>query len=248
MIGSGSAPLSPAMVKGWQEVYGIGVINFFGSNEGISLLTAPRDVPDPEQRARYFPRYGVPGMTWSSRTAESVQVKLIDPATGKEVTEPGVPGELRIKGPMVFPGYVGGDRLPSPFDEDGFLKTGDIFTISGDRGQFLEYLDRAKDLVIRGGMNIAPAELENLIAGCPGVAEVCVVGVPDETLGERVCAVVVPAPGATVTLDDLVAYLREKKIASYKLPERLEIRPALPRNPLGKILKRELRAELGNNR
>ncbi|RAY12800.1 (2,3-dihydroxybenzoyl)adenylate synthase [Actinomadura craniellae] len=245
LIGSGSAPLAPAMVRGWQETHGIGVINFFGSNEGIGLLTAPRDVPDPEQRARYFPRYGVPGITWSSRTAESIQVKLVDTVTGAEITEPGVPGELRIKGPMVFPGYVGGERLASPFDEDGFLKTGDVFMIAGDRDQFLEYVDRAKDLVIRGGMNIAPAELEGLLAAHPDVAEVSVIGVPDETFGERVCAVVVPVEGATVTLDSLVAHLRERKIASFKLPERLEVRTVLPRSPLGKVLKRELRAELG---
>jgi len=244
MIGSGSAPLSPDMVKGWQERYGIGVINFFGSNEGVALLTTPRDVPDPVERARYFPRYGVPGMTWSARTATQVEVRLVDLATGEEITEPGVPGELRIRGPMLFPGYVDGDRLPSPFDEEGFLKTGDVFQIAGDNNQFLEYIDRAKDMVIRGGMNVAPAELENLILGHPSVAEVAVVGVPDEVYGERVCAVVVPREGATVTLDDITAYLRERKIASYKLPERLEIRPALPRNPLGKLLKRQLRDEL----
>ena len=244
VIGSGSAPLSPDMVRGWQERYGIGVINFFGSNEGVALLTTPRDVPDPEQRARYFPRYGVPGRTWSARTASQVTVKLVDLATGAEITEPGVPGELRIKGPMLFPGYVDGDRLPSPFDEEGFLKTGDVFRIAGENGEFLEYVDRAKDMVIRGGMNIAPAELENLLLGHPAIAEVAVVGVPDEVYGERVCAVVVPREGATVTLDDITAYLRERKIASYKLPERLEIRPALPRNPLGKLLKRQLRDEL----
>jgi acyl-CoA synthetase (AMP-forming)/AMP-acid ligase II len=244
LIGSGSAPLAPAMVRGWQEIHGIGVINFFGSNEGIGLLTAPRDVPDPEQRARYFPRYGVPGVTWSSRTAESIEVRLIDTETGARITEPGVPGELRIRGPMVFPGYAGGERLADPFDEDGFLRTGDVFMIAGDRDQFLEYVDRAKDLIIRGGMNIAPAELEGLLAAHPAIAEVSVVGVPDETFGERVCAVVVPAEGATVTLEAIVAHLRERRIASYKLPERLWVRTALPRSPLGKVLKRELRAEL----
>jgi len=245
VIGSGSAPLSPDMVRGWQERYGIGVINFFGSNEGVALLTTPRDVPDPEQRARYFPRYGVPGRTWSARTASQVTVKLVDLATGAEITEPGVPGELRIKGPMLFPGYVDGDRLPSPFDEEGFLKTGDVFRIAGENGEFLEYVDRAKDMVIRGGMNIAPAELENLLLGHPAIAEVAVVGVPDEVYGERVCAVVVPREGATVTLEDVTAFLKERKIASYKLPERLEIRSSLPRNPLGKLLKRRLRDELG---
>lgn len=99
-------------------------------------------------------------------------------------------------------------------------------------------------MVIRGGMNIAPAELEGLAAAHPAVADVAVVGYPDEVLGERVAAVVVVKPDMTLSLEELVGFLREKKIASYKLPERLEIRTALPRNPVGKILKRGLRASL----
>ena len=243
VLGSGSAPLPPAMVRGWQEEHGIGVINFFGSNEGIALLTDPHDVPDPEQRARYFPRYGVPGVEWTSRVSKWVSVRLVD-AAGKEVTEPGVPGELRIKGPTIFPGYLGGANLASPFDEDGYLRTGDVFEIAGEDGRFLRYVDRAKDLVIRGGMNIAPAELEDLLSAHPAVAEVAVVGYPDDILGEKVCAVVVPAEGAAPTLEDLVSHLRDLRIASFKLPERLELRTSLPRNPVGKILKRDLREEL----
>ncbi|GII58363.1 AMP-dependent acyl-CoA synthetase [Planotetraspora thailandica] len=244
LIGSGSAPLPPAMVKGWQDVHGVGVVNFFGSNEGIALLTDPHDVPDPEQRARYFPRYGVPGVTWTSRISRQVSVRLVDPETGEEVTEPGRPGELRLKGPTVFAGYVDGGRLPDPFDEQGYLKTGDVFVIDGEQGEFLRYVDRAKDIIIRGGMNIAPAELESLIAAHPHVADVAVVGYPDEVLGERVCAVVVPKDGAQLTLDDLVGHLRSARIASYKLPERLLLRTALPRNPVGKVLKRDLRSEI----
>ncbi len=243
-IGCGSAPLSPAMVRGWQDRHGIAVINFFGSNEGIALLTGPQDVPDPERRARFFPRYGVPGVTWSSRLAEQVSVRLADPVTGAEITEPGRPGELRIKGPTVFAGYLHGDRLPDPFDDDGYFRTGDLFAIDGPRGEFLRYVDRTGDLIIRGGQNIAPAELEALIGTHPGVAEVAVVGYPDDVLGERVCAVVVPVAGEPITLDALNAHLREARIASYKLPERLEIRETLPRNALGKILKRDLRAAM----
>jgi acyl-CoA synthetase (AMP-forming)/AMP-acid ligase II len=247
LIGSGSVPLAPGMVKGWQDVHGIGIINFFGSNEGIGLLTDPHDVPDPEQRARYFPRYGVPGVTWTSRISEWVKLRLVDPDTGAEVTEPGVPGELRIKGPMVFAGYLRGESLASPFDERGYLRTGDVFVIAGDDGRFLRYVDRAKDLIIRGGMNIAPAELEGLISGHPGVAEVAVVGYPDEVLGEKACAVVVAKEGATLTLEELLTHLRDARIASYKLPERLELRTTLPRNPVGKILKRDLRLEISRS-
>jgi acyl-CoA synthetase (AMP-forming)/AMP-acid ligase II len=243
-IGSGSVPLPPPLVRGWQERHTIGIINFFGSNEGIALLTDPHDVPDPEERARFFPRYGVPGHAWSSRIAEWTSVRLVDPASGEEVTAPGVPGELRIKGPTVFAGYLHGERLASPFDEQGYLRTGDVFVIAGDRGQFLEYVDRAKDLVIRGGMNIAPAELEGLIAAHPSVADVAVVGYPDDVLGEKVCAVVVPREGQEIDLPSLVRFLQEQRIASYKLPEQLRVRQALPRNPVGKVLKRELRDEI----
>ena len=240
-LGSGSVPLQPAMVRGWQEKFGIGVINFFGSNEGIGLLSSVEDFPDPDDRAQFFPRYGAPGVTWSSRLADQIGVKLVDPATGAEITEAGVPGELRLDGPTVFAGYLNPEGRANPFDDAGYLKTGDIFEIAGDRDQFLRYLDRAKDLVIRGGMNIAPAELEGLIGDHPDVIDVAVIGDPDEVLGEKVAAVVTLRPGATMELGDLVEFLRSKKIASYKLPERLAVRDELPRNPVGKILKRELR-------
>lgn len=241
-IGSGSVPLQPVMVRGWQEKFGIGVINFFGSNEGIGLLSSPEDFPDPDDRAQYFPRYGTEGVTWSGRVSEWIDVRLVDVTTGEEIDEPGRSGELRLNGPTVFAGYLHGEKRPSPFDEQGYLKTGDLFEIAGDRNQYLHYLDRAKDLIIRGGMNIAPVELEGLIGDHPAVVDVAVVGDPDEVLGERIAAVVTLAPDTTLTLEELIEFLRAKKIASFKLPERLEIRDEMPRNPVGKILKRELRA------
>jgi acyl-CoA synthetase len=198
---------------------------------------------DPAKRARYFPRYGG-DRHWSFRAAAWMSIKLVDAVTGEEVTEAGRPGELHIKGPTIFAGYLHQDRVASPFDDDGYLKTGDMFVIAGDNDEFLQYVDRAKDMVIRGGMNIAPAELEGLIASHPAVAEVAIVGYPDEVLGERVCAVVATKPEQTLTLEELVAHLVNQRIASYKLPERLVILPALPRNPVGKVLKRELREQL----
>lgn len=242
-IGSGSAPLQVWMVQGWHDRHGIDIVNFFGSNEGISLMTDVEAMADPAQRAQFFPRYGG-GRRWSFRSAQTTSVKLVDLATGDEIDEPGRAGELRLKGASLFAGYVGGETLASPFDDEGYLKTGDLFVIDGPDGEFLRYVDRAKDVIIRGGMNIAPAELETLIASHPAVAEVAVVGYPDDVLGERVCAVVALRPDQSLTLDELVAHLTSLQIASYKLPERLEIRAALPRNPVGKILKRELRDEV----
>ena len=240
-VGSGSAPLQPAMVRGWQERLGIGVINFFGSNEGVGLLSSLEDFPDPETRARFFPRYGTPGVKWSSRASEWTELKLVDPLSGEVIDEPGLPGELCIRGPQLFARYVRGEELPDPFDEEGYLKTGDIFEIAGDGNQYLRYVDRAKDLIIRGGMNIAPAELEAMIVEHPAVLETAVIGDPDVVLGERVAAVVVLQPGASLTLGELVAFLRSYKIASYKLPERLHQVESLPHNPVGKVLKRDLR-------
>ena len=140
--------------------------------------------------------------------------------------------------------YINGERLPSPFDEQGYLRSGDLFEIAGDRGQYLLFVDRARDLIIRGGMNISPAEVEGLVAGHPAVAEVAVFGVPDDVLGERVAAVVSLKPEHSLDLDALGDFLQDKHVATYKLPEHLEIVPALPRNPVGKVLKRDLRASL----
>jgi acyl-CoA synthetase len=242
MLGSGSTPLAPSLLQGWHDRYGIEIINFYGSNEGIALLGTPKDIPDPAVRALYFPRYGA--RTWSISMSRRTLARIVDPATGVEITEAGVPGELRIKGPGVFPGYLPASGVPDPFDEDGYLKTGDILAIAGDDLEYLHYVDRSKDMVVRGGMKISAAELEGFICGHPKVADVAVVAYPDEVLGERVCAIVVPRPGQTVTLAGIVTYLRGLGTATFKLPERLELRAELPRNPLGKILKRELRDEL----
>lgn len=240
-IGSGSAPLQPAMVRGWQERFGLKVINFFGSNEGVAMQALPQDFPDPDLRAQFFPRHGVPGITWDAFLADRVDVHLVDPASGEEITEAGAPGELRLGGPTLFAGYLGGENLTSPFDEAGRLKTGDVFEIAGDRNQYLRYVDRNKDLIVRGGMKIAPVALEAMISEHPAVAEVAVIGDQDEVLGERVAAVVALREGQELSLEDLVAFLRERKIGSYQLPERLEVRPELPRNAVGKLLKRDLR-------
>jgi acyl-CoA synthetase len=243
-LGSGSTPLAPSLLQGWHDRYDIDILNFYGSNEGIALLGLPADIPDAAERAIYFPRYGVPGRQWSFRMANWTSTRIVDVDTGEVITEPGRPGELRIKGPSVFAGYLPASGVPSPFDGDGYLRTGDLLEIAGADGEYLHYVDRIKDLVVRGGMKISAAEIEGLLAGHPDVADVALVGYPDDVLGERSCAVVVPRPGAVVELESLVSYLRNLDIATYKLPERIEVVDELPRNPVGKVLKRELRARL----
>ncbi|GAY10084.1 class I adenylate-forming enzyme family protein [Pseudonocardia sp. N23] len=244
VIGSGSAPLSGWLIREWRDRFGIEVTNFFGSNEGVPLISDQHTVPDPDARAAYFPWFGGPGLTWPNPTSAGVRTRLVDRESGDDVTEPGRPGELRVTGPTIFSGYWGSPG-GEPFDERGYYRSGDVFEIAAEDPTMLRYVDRARDLVVRGGMNISPAEVEALIVAHPAVAEAAVVGYPDEVLGERAAAVVVPAPGVPPpTLEDLVDALRAQRIASYKLPERLEVVEALPRNPVGKILKRELRERL----
>lgn len=245
VIGSGSAPLSNWMVTTFQEQFGIGVVNFFASNEGVALYSAPKDFPNPEDRASYFPRFGVEGLTWQSKAAQGIRSRLVDPASEEDITEPDVPGELRFAGPTVFPGYYKSPELTEKaFDGKGFFRSGDLFSIAGETLDKYKFQGRFKDLIIRGGMNISPEEIESLVIGHPKVAEVAAIGYPDERLNERICIAVVPAPGENVTLEEINSYLKEKDIAKYKYPEVLKIVEALPRNAVGKILKREIREML----
>ncbi len=247
IVGSGSAPLSAHMTNGWNDRFGIEIINCFGSNEGVCIAGDPKTVPDQDLRATVFPRFGSPSHDWPNTGAHGMQSRIVDLATGAEVKTAGRPGELRIKGPGVFAGYWPGAGSPDAFDEDGYFCTGDLFQYAADETgdlRYLKYIDRAKDIIVRGGQNISAAELEGLLVGHLAVAEAAVIGAPDAVYGERVCAVIVPVGAASPTLESLVEFLRGKQIASYKLPESMHIVEALPRNPVGKILKRELKSML----
>ena len=230
-ISSGSAPLAPWMVEGWQD-RGIEIVNVFGSNEGAAMLSTMASVPDPNERARYFP----------APSRLGIEARLVDLETSEEITEPGQQGELRFAGPTIFSGYLESDG--SEFDDVGFYRTGDIFEIadSGGPRTLYRFVDRAKDIIIRGGMNVSAAEIETLVSSHDAVAECAVVAYPDDDLGERVGVFVVAAAESEPDLDAVVEHLRAQKIASYKLPERLETIDALPRNPVGKVVKADLRA------
>ena len=230
-ISSGSAPLAPWMVEGWQQ-RGIEIVNVFGSNEGAAMLSTMATVPDPAERARFFP----------APQRLGIEARLMDLETGEEITESGRQGELRFGGPTIFNGYLQSDG--SEFDEHGYYRTGDIFEIADSKGprRLYQFVDRAKDIIIRGGMNVSAAEIEALISAHEAVAECAVVAYPDDDLGERVGVFVVAAPDTEPTLEVVVDHLRAQKIASYKLPERLETIDALPRNPVGKVVKVDLRA------
>jgi len=240
-FGSGSAPLSPWMVKGWHD-RGVTVMNIFGSNEGCSLFSTGVDVPDPEQRARFFPRFGAAGVEWPTKFPAKIRTRLVDPDTEEDIVSPGHPGELRINGAMTFDGYWRADALnASAFDDQGYFRTGDTFEIAPDgEGRFYQFVGRSKEIIIRGGVNISPAEIDALIETHPRVREVACTAYPDERLGERMCAVVVLNPGEELTLDELCEHLRAAEISTVKLPEKLRVVETLPRNPLGKVLRRAL--------
>lgn len=242
-VASGSAALPPWMVKTWQDDYDISIINIFGSNEGTCLISGAADVPDPEDRANYFPRFGVDGCDWPARVSGWMKTKLVDLQTGEEITTPGKMGELWLTGATLFAGYFrAGDGGPEgAIDEGGYFHTGDVFEIAGQDNRFYRFVERAKDIIIRGGMNISPGEIDGVLSAHPKILEAAVVGIADETMGERVCAVVVPKPDQTLTLEELKNYLQEQKFALYKVPERLEFMEELPRNPVGKVLRRQLK-------
>jgi acyl-CoA synthetase (AMP-forming)/AMP-acid ligase II len=242
-IGSGGGPVPDWLVEQFAQRFGVELVNYFGSNEGAALSATPQDIPDRTLRAQYFPRMGVPGFEWSLSNARRVLTRLVDVDTGEEITSAGRVGELRFKGPTIFSGYYNAPELTErAFDEQGYYRTGDLFEIAGERGQFYRFAGRHKDILIRGGLNISSEEVENLLVSHPKVREAAVIGYPDPVLGERVCAVVVPQPGQQLSLPELVDYLRhEKAVAAFKWPERLVLLDQLPRNPVGKVLKRELR-------
>lgn len=241
-IGSGSAPLSPWMVDGYESKHGIAILNNFGSNEGMCLYSGPKDVPDPELRGEMFPRFGVEGFSWASKVASMVKTKLVDSETQAEIVEPGVPGELLFAGPTIFDGYWNSPEVNRKVFTDGYFHTGDLFEIAGpaDDPRFYRFVGRHKDIISRGGMKISPAELDGLLAGHPKVAGAAVVGIPDRRLGERIGVAVECKPGEHVELMDLIDYLKEHDIAVFKLPEVLRIVDELPRNALGKTLRHEL--------
>ena len=241
-IGSGSAPLDPWMVAGWQEDLGIEIANIFGSNEGAAMLATRAMVEDPGQRARMFPAIGRGDGAWDTPVDSLNETRLVDSATGEEIAETGRLGELRFRGPTVFAGYLDSDG--EEFDDQGFYRTGDLFELETDaEGRiYYRFVDRAKDIIVRGGMKISASELEALLMSHDAVTDVAVVGAPGGDLGETVGAVVVAADGQQVALEDLVAHLRAQNVASYKLPEQMALIDALPRNPLGKVVKSELRS------
>jgi acyl-CoA synthetase (AMP-forming)/AMP-acid ligase II len=151
-------------------------------------------------------------------------------------------GEICARGPQMLVGYLHAEDEANAFDDEGYFRTGDLgHRAHGDR---LVVTGRAKDIIIRHGENISPKEIEDILAHHPDIAEIAIVGLPDERTGERACAVIVPARSPGPTLSAIRAFLEVQGLARFKLPEQVLLRETLPRNDAGKILKDRLRAAI----
>lgn len=238
----GSAPPSLWAMEEFEKRWSVAMGNIWGMNEGTGIVSGVKDIPDIARRVDQFPRYGAKGFTWSVPLTNLIRTKVVDGA-GVPLDGMDAVGELLYRGPNVMPGYFRRPDLNErAFDAEGFFRTGDLFQVKG--AQYLKFFDRVKDIIIRGGNNISAQEVENLLVGHPGILEAAAIAMPDEQLGERVCVYAVPRPGETLTLEGIVEFMKKAGVATYKLPERLEVVAAIPRNPVGKTLKSQLRAEL----
>jgi long-chain acyl-CoA synthetase len=222
-LGGGTA-VTPAVAKLWLEKTGCPICEGYGLSE-----TSPSASCNPTTSTEFTGTIGVPiPGTW---------MKLLDD-DGHDVTQPGVPGEIAIKGPQVMAGYwQRPDETAKVMTADGYFKSGDI-GIMDARG-FFKIVDRKKDMILVSGFNVYPNEVEEVASSCPGVLECAAIGVPDEKTGEAVKLVVVKKDPA-LTEAQIMAYCRENMTA-YKQPRVIEFRTELPKTPVGKILRRELR-------
>jgi acyl-CoA synthetase (AMP-forming)/AMP-acid ligase II len=165
-----------------------------------------------------------------------VEVRIVDPATLKEV-EPGEKGEIWFQSAQAMRGYLHQDSAETK-TADGWIRSGDIGRVD-DEG-FVYIMDRVKDMIITGGENVYGPEVESTLSDCPGVGEAVIIGIPDERWGEAVKAIVLPAPGAKLSADDVIAFCRAR-LAHYQCPTSVDFVEELPRGATGKVLKRALR-------
>ena len=223
---SGSAPLSPRTFARFEEEFGQRILERYGMTETGMNLTNPYD------GAR---RPGTVGRPFPGQEARVVDAKTRAPAPAGEV------GEIEVRGPHVFAGYWNQPGATAEsIDEEGWFRTGDLGYI--DEDGYITITGRKRDLIISGGYNVYPREVEEVLEGCPGVAEVAVVGLPDQEFGERVAAVIVrDDPG--LSAEKIGDFCREE-LASYKMPRQVVFVDALPRNALGKVLKHRVREGL----
>jgi long-chain acyl-CoA synthetase len=225
---SGAAPLAPEVQRDFEAVTGGRVVEGYGLTEASPVTHC-----NPVHGER---RLGTIGLPFPSTVA-----RVIDPEGGDPLPI-GEVGELVVRGPQVMAGYwERPEETAACLGADGWLRTGDMAQMSDDG--FFTIVDRAKDLVIVGGINVYPREVEEVLLTHPAVADAAVIGVPEERHGEVPYAFVVLAAGATASEDELLAHCRTN-LARYKVPSAVEFRDELPKTMIGKVLRKDLRAEV----
>jgi acyl-CoA synthetase (AMP-forming)/AMP-acid ligase II len=229
-IAYGTAPITPSSLSAAVAAFGCRFRQIYGNTESQSMISllAPED---------HYP--GHPRLDSAGRVSFGWEVRIVD-SDGRDLPLD-TPGELLIRGECLFAGYWRDpEATAAAFAEGGWYRTGDVARLTADG--YLYILDRARDMIISGGENIYPAEVEAVLARHPAVADVAVLGRPDPTWGEAVHAVIIPV-GEAVSAEEIIAWCRDQ-LAHFKCPKSVDFATALPRTTTGKVLKRELRAQL----
>jgi len=226
---TGGEKTPPEVIRGIFEKLGCTCIIAFGMAEGPQLSTRLDDDLD-----TILNTTGRPSCPYE-------EYKVID--QDERELPPNTEGELVAKGPGIFTGYLKApEENKKAFTHDGFFRTGDLAIID-DRG-YVKITGRIKDVIIRGGENISPIEIEGLIIQHPDVEDVAVIGMPDKELGERACAYIKPVPGAKPSLEDIISFLKSKGASVLQLPERIEFIDSIPLTKIGKADKKALREDI----
>lgn len=224
---TGAAAIPVSLIHRMRDELGFKtVLTAYGLTESCGVVTMCRDGDDAEIIA-----------TTSGRAIPGIEVQCVD-SNNQEVAR-GEPGEIVVRGYNVMQGYFNNDEeTANAIDQDGWMHTGDIGVM--DANGYLKITDRMKDMFIVGGFNCYPAEIENMLSTCEGVAQVAVIGIPDERMGEVAMAYIVPRPSSTLTAETVVSWCKQN-MANYKVPRRVEIIDAFPLNATGKVMKFVLR-------
>ncbi|MGH2429732.1 MAG: long-chain-fatty-acid--CoA ligase [Candidatus Limnocylindria bacterium] len=225
---SGAAPLAPEVQRDFEAVTGGRVVEGYGLTEASPVTHC-----NPVQGAR---RNGTIGLPFPSTEA-----RIVDSETGSPVAV-GAVGEMEVRGPQVMPGYwERPEETAACLSPDGWLRTGDMAQMSEDG--YFTIVDRKKDLIIVGGINVYPREVEEVLLSHPAVADAAVIGIAEERHGEVPYGFVVLAPGASASMEELLEHCRTN-LARYKVPSAIEVRDELPKTMIGKVLRKDLRAEM----
>ena len=219
----GAAPATRELLAACEEKFGVPILEGYGLTEGTCASTL-----NPLHGPR---KAGTVGTALPGQRLRVVDENLEDVPTGEV-------GEVLIAGDVVMAGYLGDPEATEKTIVDGWLRTGDVGRLDDDG--YLTLVDRIKDMIIRGGENLYPKEIENAIGSLPGVLEVAVVGRPDTVLGEVPVAFIVPYPDAHLTPEDVIAHCTSR-LTRVKIPTEVTILGELPKNPVGKIDKPTLR-------